>query len=113
MAALYGVVSIGYGIYGFIETSNRGEPSYPSLFAGTGAGIVLLLCAGGTFYKPLWALLIAALVSIALLGRFLPKVVKYLNGAESEIASVAVVMTVGGLLTLFVAAFALATKRSC
>ena len=103
--ALYGVVSLVGGIIGFVVTSNRGEPSYASLIAGGGSGLLLIACAAGAFYRPLPALLGGAVVCVVLLGRFLPKVL------ESESAgAVPIVMTVGGLLALAGAVVALGKR---
>ena len=105
--ALYGLVSLIGGIIGYVVTSNRGEPSYASLFAGTGAGLLLIGCAAGTFFRPLPALLGGAVVSIALLARFLPKV---LESAEQPAGAVPILMTVGGILALAGAVVALGKR---
>jgi hypothetical protein len=110
LAGIYGLTSIGFGIYGFILTSEEGKPSYASLIAGGVAGVILLACAVGMYYRPLIASLGAAVVSIALLGRFMPAVVHYMNGSASEVKPVALVMTVGGLIVLLVSALALGSR---
>jgi uncharacterized membrane protein (UPF0136 family) len=102
LAGLYGIVSLTGGIIGYVKAD-----SIPSLAAGGGCGVLLILCAVAAFYKPLWALLAAAVISIALLGRFLPAVLRHLNDSESAITWVPVVMSIGGLLVLFSAAFAI------
>ncbi|MBY0522340.1 MAG: TMEM14 family protein [Gemmataceae bacterium] len=106
LAALYGALSITGGIFGYV---NKGSSA--SLYAGCGAGAVLLLCAIGTFKKPTVAMIVAALASIALLGRFVPLVIRSFDDAESSASDLAVLigrlMVVGGVLVLFSSAFAL------
>jgi uncharacterized membrane protein (UPF0136 family) len=109
LAAVYGVISIAGGIIGYLVAG-----SIPSIVAGSIAGILLILCAAGTLYfRPLWCLLGAAIVSIALLARFLPPVVEYLRGNAETVGTPAVVMAVGGLVVLFASALALGTKGAC
>jgi len=81
LAGLYGVVSLTGGIIGYVT-----KDSIPSLAAGGGAGVLLILCAAGAFYKPLWALLGAAVIAMVLLGRFLPALIRQLNDSESAIS---------------------------
>lgn len=109
LAALYGIVAIVGGTIGYAVAG-----SVASIIAGGASGLLLILCAVGTIYfKPLWCLLGAAVISIALLIQFLPKVVHYLNGTAETLAPAPVAMTVGGLIVLFASAFALGTKGNC
>jgi hypothetical protein len=113
LAALYGVISIAGGTYAYVVVG-----SAPSIIAGSIAGLLLILCAAGTvYYRPLWSLLGAALISIALLGRFLPTTVAVLKdssgvGPLDLKALTALVMTIGGLIVLFASALALGLKRT-
>jgi uncharacterized membrane protein (UPF0136 family) len=110
LAAVYGLTSIAGGTYGYVAAG-----SIPSIIAGGIAGVLLILCAAGTiYYRPLWCLLGAAIISIALLGRFLPSVVKGFSESTAPLdlkAWTALVMTIGGLIVLFSSAFALGLKR--
>src|SRR5438094_10454904 len=72
ITALYGLVSIVGGITGYVRAD-----SWASLVAGGIAGVLLLLCAAGVFYRPALSLSAAIIISIALLGRFLPNVVRH------------------------------------
>lgn len=109
LAGIYGVVAIIGGTIGYINAG-----SVASIIAGGVSGVLLVLCAWATLYfKPLWGLLGAAVISIALLGRFMPGVVRYLSGAASEIHPVSIVMSVGGLIVLLASVIALTKKGSC
>lgn len=115
LAAVYGVISIAGGIIGYVVAG-----SIPSIIAGSIAGLLLILCAAGTiYYRPLWCLLGAAIISVALVVRFLPSVVEFLKGSSESVgpldlrSSTALVMAIGGLVVLFASAFALGTKGSC
>jgi uncharacterized membrane protein (UPF0136 family) len=107
LAGLYGLVSLVGGVMGYVKAS-----SVASLAAGGGSGVLLLACAAGTFFwKPAWSLAVAAVIAIALLGRFLPKAIHPAEGTEHHTAyMVALVMTVGGVLVLLAAGFALAGR---
>ncbi len=109
LAALYGLVSIAGGTLGYV---NKG--SVPSLVAGGIAGVLLLLCAAGTARKPAWALLGAAVIATALVGRFLsPALNPPVESGHETAYTVAVVMAAGGVLVFLASGFALARKGGC
>lgn len=99
LSGLYGLVSLTGGIIGFVKAN-----SLPSLLAGGGAGLLLLCCAFLTLRKPLAGLIGSAVIALALLGRFVPGVLK------DEPSPVALVMTSGGVLVLLSSGLALATR---
>jgi hypothetical protein len=69
--------------------------------------VLLLVCAAGTFLsRPLWFLVGSGVVSIALLGFFMPKVIASLNGSGA-LTPQAVGMSAGGLVVLLASIFAL------
>jgi uncharacterized membrane protein (UPF0136 family) len=109
LAALYGIVAIAGGTVGFVLKGSIG-----SIVMGSVTGVLLVMCAAGTlYYRPVWCLLGSAIVSIVLLGFFLPQVVEYFNGTSAKLTPQAIGMSVGGLLVLFASAFALGTKGKC
>jgi uncharacterized membrane protein (UPF0136 family) len=107
--ALYGVVSIVGGIMGYVRAD-----SVISLVAGGIAGVLLLLCAAGVFYSPAVSLGGGIIISVALLGRFLPNLIRHrdeLGGFLSTAGGmVALIMVIGGLLVVAFSALALATR---
>jgi uncharacterized membrane protein (UPF0136 family) len=109
--ALYGFISIAGGMVGYVRAD-----SLISLVAGGIAGVLLLLCAAGVFYFPVLSLGAAIIISIALLGRFLPNVIRHRDNFGEFLptpgGSVAVLMVIGGLLTVVFSALALATRAN-
>lgn len=92
---VYGLIALTGGIIGFVKAG-----SLASLIAGGVSGLVLIAAALFIPRQPKRALIVALVVSIGLLGRFLPNVGK---------GGVALVMALGGLLVL--AACAIALKK--
>jgi uncharacterized membrane protein (UPF0136 family) len=111
ITALYGIVSLVGGIIGYVRADSRA-----SLVAGGIAGVLLLLCAAGVFYRPVLSLSGAIIISIALLGRFVPSLVRHRDDFGEFLATtagvVALVMVIGGLLVVVFSALALATRAS-
>jgi uncharacterized membrane protein (UPF0136 family) len=85
-AGLYGLIALTGGVIGFVKAS-----SVASLIAGGISGLLLLTCAFFIPRQPKRALIGALVVSLGLLGRFLPNVAK---------GAVALVMVLGGVLVL-------------
>ena len=92
-AGIYGLIALTGGVIGFVKAG-----SLASLIAGGVSGLVLIAAAAFIPRKPKPALIVALVVSLALLGRFLPNVGK---------GGVALVMALGGALVLVAAAIAL------
>jgi uncharacterized membrane protein (UPF0136 family) len=106
ITVLYGVVSLAGGIMGYVRAS-----SVPSLIAGGIAGVLLILCALGIWFRPIVSLSGAIIIAVALLGRFLPKLIREWSDLDKSIGSrVALVMSVGGILVIALCALTLATK---
>jgi hypothetical protein len=116
LTGLYGLVSILGGSLGahLVHVPGlaplTGEPSMISLYAGGGAGLLLLLCAVGDWLGSRFALAGSLIVSLTLLGRFVPAVVKerdrlgeYLMELKGQVA---VAMVIGGVLVLLASALA-------
>jgi uncharacterized membrane protein (UPF0136 family) len=109
LAALYGAASLVGGIIGFAS-----KGSVPSLVAGGVCGVLLLICAVFVFRRPTLALAGAVIVSLALLGFFLPKALNPPTDPEKQDAATrAIGMSVGGVLVLLSAGFALVKCRTC
>lgn len=107
LAVLYGCVSISGGIIGYAKAD-----SLPSLIAGGTAGLLLLICAAVVLSRPFWGLIGAAVISIGMLGKFVPVVVQAQGGQsmrEGQLET-AIVMTVGGGLVLLACALALGSR---
>ena len=96
-AGLYGLVALTGGIIGFVKAG-----SLASLIAGGLSGLILLACAAFIPKSPRPALIVALVVSLGLVGRFLPKV----SGPQG-LSTIALVMASGGLLVLVACAVAL------
>ena len=95
-AGLYGLIALTGGIIGFAKAG-----SLASLIAGGISGLILIASAAFVARSPKRALTVALVVSIGLVGRFLPKAI------GSELNAVALVMTLGGILVLVACAVAL------
>lgn len=98
-AGLYGLVALTGGIIGFVKAG-----SLASLIAGGISGLILIACAAFIPRRPKPALIVALVVGVALVGRFLPKAI--------EAGAVALVMTLGGILVVVACAVALKRERS-
>jgi uncharacterized membrane protein (UPF0136 family) len=104
--ALYGLACLAGGIIGYLKAG-----STASLAAGVPSGILLLLCAAGMFWQPVWSLIGAVIVTLAVGGFFTSNLVKHWDeigtwsGGPRTIA-----MAAGGLLVLITAGIALATR---
>jgi uncharacterized membrane protein (UPF0136 family) len=106
LSALYGLTSLTGGTIGYVKAG-----SLPSLLAGGGAGLLLLACAFLIFRKPAIGLFGAAVISIALVGRFVTSALNPSTEPGKETANtVALVMTIGGVLVLLSAGLALAVR---
>lgn len=68
---IFGVLTIAGGVFGFIH-----KGSVPSIVAGSIAGILLLIAAFLLPANVVFGLALAAFVSIALAGQFVPKFIK-------------------------------------
>jgi uncharacterized membrane protein (UPF0136 family) len=101
LSAVTGVVSIVGGVMGYIQ-----KDSMPSLIAGGVSGLLLLLSAALILRKPVWGLVAASVVAVALLGRFAPGVIK--NAAESP--PIFIVLVVCAMLLVLTSVFALVGK---
>jgi uncharacterized membrane protein (UPF0136 family) len=101
-----GVVSFVGGGLGYWE-----KGSVASLVAGVVAGLLLFVCAYGVARRPLWSLLGAGVVALALLGFFLPKALRPGETVSSSGYYVQVLMAIGGLLILVTTGLALATQK--
>jgi uncharacterized membrane protein (UPF0136 family) len=100
-AGLYGLVALVGGIMGFVKAG-----SLASLIAGGLSGLVLIACSLLVPRKPGVALTVALVVSLALVGRFAPK----LGGPDGP-SPVALVMVLGGLAVLIASGVALVRGR--
>ncbi len=106
--ALYGLVTIAGGILGYVQ-----KTSYHSVISGSIAGLLLLGCALGMFRKPFWSSLGALIVSLALGGFFISRVVRAKPSPEnndtiSTIAhAVGPVMIAGSVMVIVTAVLAL------
>ena len=96
-AGLYGLIALSGGIIGFVKAS-----SLASLIAGGISGLLLVACAVFVPRKPKAALTVALVVSLGLLGRFLPKV-----SGPGGLSPIALVMALGGLIVAVACAIAL------
>ena len=107
LAGLYGLVSITFGTIGFIS-----KGSVASVVAGGIAGALLVLAAVGICRKPMWGLLGAAVVSIALLGKFVPTLVNAESGQSMDELKLltATVMSAGGGVVILTCALALGSR---
>jgi uncharacterized membrane protein (UPF0136 family) len=109
--AVYGLVSIGLGLTGYLRAG-----SLPSLIAGGVAGLLLWLCAFGLTRWPVTSLIAAILISLALVGRFAPKVIKEIGNlgelTGTLLGVTAVVMAVGGVVVIVFSVIALFTRGS-
>lgn len=105
LAILYGLTSIVFGIL-------ASSKSLISLIAGGGAGLLLVLSGVLIYRKPIWGFVGAAIVSIALLGRFIPGLVREeARQKMSELGLVsAITLSAGGVLVLVVCALALGNR---
>jgi uncharacterized membrane protein (UPF0136 family) len=106
LAGIYGTVALVGGCVGYAT-----KGSTASLVAGVISGILLLLCAAGTSFRPNLGLIGAAVIALLLAGRFTAVLVQ--NSSKlpawlSEGAGVtAYIMVVGGVLVLVAAGLAL------
>lgn len=105
LAGLYGLISITGGLIGFLRAS-----SVPSLVAGGAAGVLLLAAAVVVFFRPTWGLIAAAVICLALLGRFLPAMIKGLNDEHTLKWWTAVIMSGGGVVVLIASVIAFFTQ---
>ncbi len=99
ITALYGLISLTGGIMGYAKGS------LPSLIAGGGAGVLLILCALGISRWPIPSLVVALVLALLLIGNFSYSLL------TSELSSVryaiSIVMLVGGVAVLICGALAL------
>jgi uncharacterized membrane protein (UPF0136 family) len=100
-AGLYGLVALIGGVIGFVKAG-----SLASLIAGGISGLVLIACSLLVPRKPGAALTVALVVSLALVGRFAPK----LGGPDGP-SALAIIMVLGGLAVLVASGVALARGR--
>lgn len=104
LAGIYGVVAIAGGTIGFLAGSTA------SIVAGGISGVLLLLSAwAALYYKPSWGLIAAAVLSLALIIRFVMVVVQSLN-AGKELTPTGPVMIGGGVIVLLASVYALIKK---
>lgn len=100
-AGLYGLVALVGGVIGFVKAG-----SIASLIAGGLSGLVLIACGVLVSRKPSAALTVALVVSLALVGRFAPK----LGGPDGP-SALGIVMVLGGLAVLVASGVALVRGR--
>jgi uncharacterized membrane protein (UPF0136 family) len=100
-AGLYGLVALIGGIIGFVSAG-----SVASLVAGGLSGLVLLASAVFVARGSRVALIVALVVSVALVGRFASTF-----GGASGPSAIAIIMVLGGLIVLVASALALASAR--
>ena len=97
---IFGALTIAGGIMGFVKKS-----SYVSLVAGGLSGVLLFIAALWLKDKPQNGLILGAVVSIALAGKFLPKFLKnhdWMPGGTMSVLSV---------IAIIVTLLAFATKK--
>lgn len=110
--ALYGVCSIVGGGLGYVRAA-----SVVSLVAGGVAGLLLLLCAAGIFYRPSVSLGGAILVAVLLIVRFLPSLLQVATSnqpdpfAGNSKGIVALILVIGGVDVILVSILALLAGR--
>jgi uncharacterized membrane protein (UPF0136 family) len=103
VTALYGLISIGGGILGYVRAS-----STASLIAGCVAGVFLLLCAAGVWRFPFWSLIAAIVIAVLLAGRFASVLLRKGSGEMTALAyQTALVMIIGGIVVIILAVLAL------
>jgi uncharacterized membrane protein (UPF0136 family) len=109
VTALYGIVTLVGGIIGYVLAN-----SMPSLVAGAISGVLLLLCAAGVFYLPAVSLSGAIVIAVALLGNFVPGLLRQRGQMAESLTTfkgmVPLIMVIGGVLVIIVSALALATR---
>lgn len=88
---LYGLLSIGLGVEAYSK-------SPISLYAGGGAGILVLVGVWLAQKQPLWGYGLCGLVCLALLGRFLPAFIKNQTWLPAGIMTVASVIALVALV---------------
>jgi uncharacterized membrane protein (UPF0136 family) len=106
---LYGLTSIVGGTLGYWR-----KGSIPSLAAGAGCGLILLLCGVGIFKGPkvtFLSLLGAVLVVLALVGFFVYDSIQHWENLgdffQETLGETALVMMIGGLVVLILSLTAL------
>ncbi len=72
---IFGIISIAGGIAGYVA-----KASMPSLIAGGGAGLLLIVAMLLMKANTMGGLLLGLLVSLALAGRFVPAFIRDLTG---------------------------------
>jgi uncharacterized membrane protein (UPF0136 family) len=95
-AGLYGLVALIGGVIGFVSAG-----SLASLIAGGLSGLVLLASSALAFRGSRVALIVALVVSLALVGRFASTF-----GGPNGPSAIAIVMVLGGLVVLVMTALA-------
>ena len=99
VAVVYGLIALIGGLIGFLKAG-----SAASLIAGGASGVLLIVAGLLVGSKPKAGLILALVVSIALLGRFVSGAIK--SGPNA----IALVMIIGGLAVLLTAGRALQAK---
>jgi uncharacterized membrane protein (UPF0136 family) len=106
IAAGYGLIALIGGVLGYVKAS-----SSASLVAGVVSGLLLLVCAALVMRQPFGSLVGAALIAVALGGRFFGVLLQHRTDLPNFFATgpgiTAYVMVVGGALVLIAAGLAL------
>jgi hypothetical protein len=121
VAILYGAVSVTGGLLGAhlitlpFLAEHAGEPSMISLYAGGAAGLLLLLCAVGSFLGKRWPLAATMLVALVLIGKFVMDIVQHRFALDAFFSNlrgqVSLIMTFGGALVFMLSGVALISPR--
>jgi uncharacterized membrane protein (UPF0136 family) len=105
-AAVYGLIALAGGVMGYV---NKG--SKPSLIAGGGSGLSLILCGIGIWLGHTWAVVVALIIALLLVGRFASSLAKQsrigIGIFGTVIGKVGLIMVMGGLIEMILAVWAL------
>ena len=94
---LFGLVALGGGVFGFVKAKSRA-----SLIAGIASGTLLFIAAGlALTARSVGGAVLGGLVSLALVGRFLPA---FLKTKKPMPAGLMAVLGVGGVIVACVCA---------
>jgi uncharacterized membrane protein (UPF0136 family) len=105
-AAVYGLIALAGGVMGYV---NKG--SKPSLIAGGASGLALVVCGFGIWHGHTWAVVVALIIVLLLIGRFASGLAKQsrTGGAiiGTVIGRVGLIIVIGGLIEMILAVWAL------
>jgi uncharacterized membrane protein (UPF0136 family) len=105
-AAVYGLIALAGGVMGYV---NKG--SKPSLVAGGASGLALVVSGFGIWHGHTWAVVVALVIALLLVGRFASSLVKQSRTGVgifgTVIGTVGLIMVFGGLIGMILAVWAL------